>query len=724
MLTPFPRSSLVPSRACGLSIAFALLGACGEGPPVAPEEPEPEPRNPLVEYCGPQSAEVEDRITNLLGQLSLEEKVGMMHGANLLATDGVWLVDGHEGLGVPALHMLDGPRGVSKVVGMQATAFPVPMMRGAAWDPELERQVGAAMAREIRAAGADVLLAPTINILRHPRWGRAQETYGEDVHHLSVHGAAFIEGVQSQGVLATAKHFAVNSIEDTRFDVDVTIDERTLREVYLPHFRRAVVQARVAAVMSAYNSVNGAECDRNQHLLGTILRDDWGFAGFVVSDWFQGTHSDVASLRAGLDIEMPSGRHFAGLVDAVGRGTLTESEIDTSLRRNLRARFCFDLDTNPAVDDPTGLATPEHFALALEVARRGIVLLRNEGALPIDRTTARDVVVMGPLADVENIGDHGSSDVDAAQVVTTLAGLRDRAGAIAITHLEALELGPDEEAAIASADAVVIVAGLTAQSEGEGLIAAGDRESLALPAEQDALIAAVTKLGTPTIVVVQAGASLVFSSWVDSVDAIMMAWYPGSAGGYAIADVIFGDVEPTGRLPVSFPVSESDLPPFDNTSLAVTYEYLHGYRYLQDRGVPARYPFGYGLGYTTFSYGDVQVEPGSGRAGDTFTVALDVTNEGARAGTEVVQAYVSLPSSTVARAPRDLRGFARARIEAGSTEHVTVEIDSHDLAFYDDETRTWKVEAGEYTVEVGHSSEALVKSASFTIEADSDLDDR
>jgi beta-glucosidase len=701
-----------------LGSLLALCVACSGGPSSAGVEEEPPQRDPLVEYCGSRAYEIEDRITAVLEQLSVEDKVRMMHGASLLAVDGVWLVEGHTALGVPPLHMLDGPRGVSRVAGVQATAFPVPMLRGAMWDPELEREVGVAMAREIRAVGADVLLAPTINILRHPRWGRAQETYGEDVHHLSILGAAFVEGVQSQRVLATAKHFAVNSIEDTRFDVDVTIDERTLREVYLPHFRRAVVQAGVGAVMSAYNSVNGADCDRNEHLLGTILRDDWGFGGFVMSDWVLGTHSDVESLRAGLDIEMPSGRWFSGLVAAVQTGTLSEAELDASLRRNLRGRFCFGLDTDPPVRDPAKLGTPEHFELAREVARRGLVLLRNEGVLPIDRSVTRDIVVMGPIADVENTGDHGSSAVDAARVVTALEGLRDGAGPVRVTHLASMELDPEDQATITDADVVVIVAGLTAQDEGEGLIASGDRETLALPSEQEALISAVAALGRPTVVVLHAGASLTISSWVGSVDAVLMAWYPGSAGGLAIADVLFGDVEPSGRLPVTFPMSEDDLPLFDNTSLAVTYDMLHGYPYLQDRGVMPLFAFGHGLSYTTFSYANLEVEPAHVRPGQTLSLHVDVRNDGDRAGVEVVQAYVSAPRSRIPRAPRNLRAFARVELAPGATQRVSLEIDPDDLAYYDTDARAWTLEPLEYVIEIARSSEDILLST--TVEIDSD----
>ena len=317
---------------------------------------------------------------------------------------------------------------------------------------------------------------------------RAQETYSEDTHHMGSMAVGFIEGVQSRGVIASAKHLAVNSIEDTRHRVDVRVDERTLREVYLPHFRRAVVDARVGSVMSAYNQVNGAWCDQSAHLLRDILRGEWGFAGFVESDWILGTHGDVESVRAGLDIEMPAAVHFDRLADALEAGRITEREVDATVRRILRAQLCYGLDARARVaDDPTQRLTPAHLALAREVARRGIVLLRNEPsrgapALPLDAAALRRLVVLGRNADVANLGDRGSSNVIAGDVVTALEGLRARAGAgVAVTHLAGAILDAAGQQAVREADAVVIVTGLQADDEGEATVGAGDRDGLALP---------------------------------------------------------------------------------------------------------------------------------------------------------------------------------------------------------------------------------------------------
>lgn len=665
------------------------------------EEVEPD----LDAYCPRDHVAIEAQIDAWLAALDVPSKVAMMHGVGLLPTNGTWAVAGNEALGIPGLRMLDGPRGVSRVSGETATAFPVGMMRGATWDPELEREVGAAMARELRSVGSDVLLAPTMNLLRHPRWGRAQETYGEDTEHVGAMAAAFIEGVQSEDVIATAKHFAANSIEDTRFDVDVTLDARTLHEVYLPHFRRAVQDANVAAVMSAYNSVNGAHCDVNAPLLRDILGDQWGFAGFVMSDWIQGTHGSVTAVRAGLDVEMPSGAYFHRLVDEVAEGDIDEAELDESLRGVLRAQLCYGLDTDPAVPDPDARETDEHLALAEEVAARGIVLVRNGGILPLDTSMLGELVVMGPLADVENIGDEGSSAVDPAGVVTALEGLTDNAGAATITHIASMSPTTEDDMVIAAADAVVLVVGLGQDDEGEGLIAGGDRDSLALPAEQLELIEHVAALGTPTIVVLEGGGPILVDDWIDLVDAVMIAWYPGMRGGNAIARVMFGDTEPSGRLPASVPFAEDDLPLFDNVSLDVTYEYLHGYRHLAANGTDAALPFGFGLSYTEVSYDAIAIEA---TTDDAVRVRVDVGNVGSRPARETVQLYVSMPDSAVMRAPLDLRGFAKVDIEPGATASVEIEVRLDDLRTWDEAQGGWSaLETGTYVLRAGPSSATL-----------------
>lgn len=655
---------------------------------------------------------LEQRITLLLAQMTVEDKVAQMHGRGLVK--GVFRTPDNERLGIPGFAMVDGPRGVTAIAG-NGTAFPVSMARGATWDTALEERVGEAIGREAKARTANVLLAPTINILRHPRWGRAQETYGEDAVHIGRMGVAFIRGAQRH-VIASVKHFAVNSIENVRNEVDVLVDERTLREVYLPHFRMAVEDARVGSVMLAYNKVNGRYCAENTHLLRDILKGEWGFQGFVESDWDLGTRSTAPSALAGLDIEMPKPVFYgAALLAAVAAGDVEETVLDDAVRRILRAKLGARLETRPVVPEPALVENPYHVALAREVARKSIVLLKNNhGILPIDPGRVRTIAVVGSLAALPNIGDRGSSRVQPSYVVTAVDGIRARAGAIVVREAATDRLSAADELTVAAADLVIVVAGLTADEEGEGQIASGDRRDLRLPREQDALIAAVAKLNRRTVVVLEGGAALTMP-WADDVTAILMAWYPGQEGGHAIAEVLFGDVNPSGRLPVSFPRAESDLPEFVNDASAVTYGYYHGYRHLDREGVEALFPFGFGLSYTRFDYSNLTLSASRIERDGVLRVTTDVTNTGAVFGEEVVQLYISYEGSRVDRAVRDLKGFTRVRLEPGETKTVSLDLNVRDLAFFDVDTGKWEVEPISYRVWVGPSSAELSLSASFDI---------
>lgn len=727
---PAPRGGWA---AVGAIAAVALTGACGgDGPGGGltdggtPDVPSmdagrdytPEPFTPTEAtraYCAgwPERdvVAIEERITAALATLSVTEKVRMIAGAGLALSDGTWAVPGDERLAFPGLHMLDGPRGLSRFRGLNGTAFPVAMMRGATWDPQLERRVGAAMAREHWSAGADVILAPTINVLRHPRWGRAQETYSEDTVHLGALGVAFIQGVQSEGVIASAKHYAANSIEDTRHTVDVQVDERTLREVYLPHFRRAVQEAQVGSVMSAYNRVNGLYCDLHTHLLTDVLKGEWQFQGFVESDWILGTHGDVASLRAGLDLEMPSPAHFRRLPALAAEDPAVERDVDRALRRVLRAQLCFGLDERRRPRDEPGVRESEaHRALAREVATRGAVLLRNEGgALPLGLDER--VVLVGPLADVENIGDTGSSDVAPSDVVTLREGLE--ATSTQVTTLTTLDAGG--EALVAAADAVVVAVGLTADDEGEATIGAGDRSDLALPATHRALVERVAALNPRVIVVLEGGSAIVVDEWIDRVQAVVHAFYPGQEGGLALADLLYARRNFSGRLPFSVPRAEADLPPFDNTSEQVVYGYLHGYRHLDATGTPPRFPFGHGLSYTTFAYDAPTLSARELTEDAELDVRVRVTNTGTMAGVETPQIYLGAVTSSVLRAPRDLRAFAQVELDPGASEEVAFTIPIADLAYWDPDARRWVVEPTEYELWVAASAGELRHAARFRV---------
>jgi len=545
-------------------LCAVLVAACGDSN--GGGQPTPTPTaGPIATptanlgFCGTSLPQVEARIDMLLPQMTLAEKVAQMHGSGI--ADGLWETSGNDELGIPRFRMTDGPRGVGVLTGI-STAFPVAMARGATWDPALEERVGGAIGQEVAAKGGNVLLAPVLAILRHPRWGRAQETYGEDPVHLGDMGVGFIRGAQEH-VIASAKHFAANSIEDTRFTVNVTIDQRSLREIYLPHFRRAVQEANVGSVMSAYNLVNGAYCGENFPLLHEILKGEWGFRGFVESDWLLGTRSTVASAIAGLDIEMP-GANFYGdrLVQAVEAGDVPLATIDTAVRAILRVKFCFGLDRGdpspeiPAADDDD-VASPAHSELALEVARRSIVLLANrDAALPLRRDAVASIAVVGVLADTANLGDTGSSNVRPPFVVTPLQGIRDHAGGVLIRSVDSDDPTSEDEAMIAAADAAIVVVGLTSEDEGESVVGGGDRENLYLSRQQEQLITRTASLNDRTIVILEGGSAITMESWRDDPAAVLMAWYPGQEGGNAIAEVLFGDVNPSAKLPISFPRSK------------------------------------------------------------------------------------------------------------------------------------------------------------------------
>jgi beta-glucosidase len=607
------------------------------------------------------------------------------------------------------------------------------MARGAAFDTDLERRVGDVIGAELRAAGATLTGAVCINLLRHPGWGRAQETYGEDPHHVGELGAAFVDGLQRH-VLACAKHFALNSMENARFTVDVTAGERALHEVYLPHFRR-VIDAGVASIMSAYNSVNGDWCGENAELLTSILRDEWGWDGFVISDFIFGLRHAVASVTAGLDVEMPFRQQRAQALDAaLTEEELTEEDVDSAVARIVGTLLRFaDRLADPAV--AVVAAGVDHRALAREAAVAGTVMARNAGPiLPVDPAAVGRVAVLGALAAVPNLGDGGSSDVHPPSVVTPLAGIR-------VGFADAEVVHHDDDASVAAdADLVVVVVGFTAEDEGEfidveataelahlfpslpedggaspeetdvgpdgaepfdgvpegGFLAGGDRRSLRLSDQDEALIAAAAAASERVVVVVMSGSAVVMP-WLDSVPATLLIWYPGMEGGHALADVLTGRAEPGGRLPFAVPRHEAHLVPFDPDATAVTYDLFHG-QWLFDRdGVEPHLPFGWGLGYTTWGLGDASVALTTGTTeGEVQTL---VTNTGDRDGTTVVQLFGGRPDSGYERPMRRLLGFAKVTVAPDESARVRVPFDLAVLAIR--EGGGWVQEPGRYELTVG-----------------------
>jgi beta-glucosidase len=657
--------------------------------------------------------ELDTQVERVLARMTLAQKAAYMRGASITAIHDLYLACDDQSTGRPPFKMVDGPRGVRAGV---ATTFPVAMARGASWDVSLEERVGEAIALEARAHGANVLLAPAVNLLRHPGWGRAQETYGEDPLHVGRLGFAFIAGAQRH-LVASVKHFALNSIENNRFDVDVRADARTLRETYLPHFELCVRGAHVGSVMSAYNKVNGSYCGENEELF-RILKREWGFRGFVESDWILGTRSTVASAKAGLDLEMPQENYYGKkLFEAVQQGKVSPAALDDAVRRLLRVNFAFGLDalTEPSRDV---IECGAHGELALEAAHKSTVLLKNErGLLPLRAKELKHVVLVGSLANTPNTGDRGSSDVHSSYVVTPLAGLTDALPRANVEHVQSERLDAAAERAISAADVAVVVVGLTFREEGENIPLSeggGDRVELGLPHAQQALIMRVAELNPRTVVVVQAGSAVTLSPWIERVPAVFYSFYAGMLGGEALADLLLGRVSPSAKLPISFARAE-DLPPFDPRSHVAHYERDIGYMRLLDRGATPERPFGFGLGYGKFAYRSLTLEPTRHADPCALRALVEVENVGGCAADEVVQLYATKPDAHVPRAVRWLVGFGRLSLKPGERKRLSMRLDARSLAHWDVARGEFVVEAGNYIFLAGESSLTLPLEASFRV---------
>jgi beta-glucosidase len=627
-------------------------------------------------------------------------------------------------LGIPGIRFSDGARGV--VIG-PSTAFPVTMARAATWDPSLEEQVGLAIGAETRAREANYSASVCVNLLRHPAWGRAQECYGEDPVLTGRMGSAMVRGVRVN-VMACVKHFALNSMENERFEVDVQVDEHALHEVYLPHFK-AVVDAGADSIMTAYNRVRGEYMDVNGALLTGVLREEWGFTGFVTSDWVFGTHDAVASLQAGMDVEMPLRLLRArALPGALRSGAVTRATVLRSARRILRTTLLHAASRPVAGwrDDP--IASPAHRALALRAATESIVLLKNApvGAaplLPLD-PGIRHLAVVGRLAERANLGDHGSSRVRPPSTVSPLQGLRTALPGVRITTAS----GPSARAAAAAAataDTAIVVVGLDQHDEGESVVTGGvevgvlgkafnsgplrapliglahlasrfvrggDRSSLELRPSDVELVRAVAAANPRTVVVLVGGSAILTESWRERVPAVLLAWYGGMEGGHALANVLIGEAEPGGRLPFVVPTDVAHLPPFDSAAKSVVYDDRWGQRLLDADGHVAAFPFGFGLGYTTMEHR--LLEHRFDDAGGSADVL--VTNTGDRAGSTVVQVYAA--DVSLDRPVAQLLGFQKVTLAAHADTVVRVTLDAGPTLERDPGTRTWRPRPGEWAI--------------------------
>ncbi|MET0713934.1 MAG: glycoside hydrolase family 3 C-terminal domain-containing protein [Mycetocola sp.] len=657
--------------------------------------------------------------------LTLAQKASLLSGRDFWSTKPI------TEAGIPSIILTDGPHGVRRQAGnadhlgindsLPSTCFPLAVAVGSSWDPELAARVGAAVGREGRAFGVSVILGPGVNIKRSPLCGRNFEYYSEDPYLSGVLGAAHVTGMQQAGVGASVKHFAANNQEHERMRISADVDERTLREIYLPAFERVVVEGHPATVMCSYNKINGIYASHNTWLLTDILRRDWGFAGAVVSDW--GAVSDrVAGVAAGMDLEMPGsgGATDKQIVDAVLAGTLSEDLVDEAVRRVLTLTEL----PHDATDD---LDVEGHHALAREVAADSIVLLKNDAnTLPV-QPNAR-VAVIGAFATEPRFQGGGSSHINPTRVDAALDAIRDQSGADGVTveyaHGFTLDGAGDptaliEEATIVAgrADVAILFVGLGDREESEGF----DRDTLSLPQAQVDLISAVSQAAARTVVVLSNGGVVSLEGWHDQVDAIVEGWLLGQAGGSALSDVLFGRVNPSGRLAESIPVRLEDNPswlnfPGEQGHVRYGEGIFVGYRYYTTAGVPVRYAFGHGLSYTTFSTDNLTIRA----VGDAeVDVSVTVTNTGNRAGKHVVQVYVSGGDTAVRRPARELRGFEKVSLEPGESTTISLRLDRRAFAYWDVELGQWVVPAGEYRVQIGADASTVVREQAITLTGDS-----
>lgn len=648
-------------------------------------------------------------VKKILDEMTLEEKAALCTGATAWTTMPV------KRLGVPEIMVSDGPHGVRRTIdlnslglqGMPATCFPTASCLSSTWNVELIEEMGQALGEEAIALGVDVLLGPGNNMKRSPLCGRNFEYYSEDPYLAGEMAAYFINGVQSKGVGTSLKHFAANNQEYERFRINAIIDERSLREIYLPAFETAVKKGKPWTVMCAYNKLNGTFCSEHHELLVDILKNEWGFEGLVVSDW-GAVRDRVKALQGGLDLEMPGPkpRRVQAVVEAVRNGELDEAVLDEAVRRILKVIF-------KAVQTPKGKEYDKdaHHALARRIAGEGIVLLKNNGILPLQNT--RHIAIIGQSAKQPHFQGGGSSRITTTQVDIPLEELRKQMPNAELTYSQGYPDTPDfqqvliDEAvkAAKSAEIALLYVALPGYKESEGY----DRADLNLTRQQVALIKAVSAVQPRTIVILNNGSCVAMSEWIDGVAAVVEAWMMGQAGGGAIADVLTGKVIPSGKLSETFPIKAADAPPhlnFPGGNGEVRYGegIFIGYRYYEAKGMPVLFPFGHGLSYTTFQYSNPRLSADAFKDVDGLSVSVDITNTGKIKGKEIVQVYVRDQKSTLVRPEKELKGFAKIELKPGETKTVTIRLDFRAFAYYHPAHKKWITENGEVDILIGASS--------------------
>ena len=709
------------------------------------------------DYNGKETtSEFDKKIDSLVAQMTLEEKIGMLHGNSMFTTTGV------ERLGIPELKMADGPLGVREEISRDnwspagwdndfATYYPASGALAATWNTEMAYTFGNSVGQELRARGKDMLLSPAINIVRTPLGGRTYEYMTEDPFLNKEMSVPLVVGLQDNDVMACIKHYAANNQETNRDIYDVQMDERTLREIYLPAFKAAVTEAKAYAVMGAYNKFRGEYLCENDYMLNKILRDEWGFKGVVVSDW-AAVHSTVKSLENGLDIEMGTPKPFNEffladkLIAAAKAGEISEAEIDVHVKRILYVLF--QVKAMGSKDRVKGsIATEAHYQDAYKIASEAVVLLKNENnALPLKLDGVKSIAVIGNNATKKNaLGGFGAG-VKTKREVTPLEGLKNKLpesikinyaegylerydvknkgklgditlnGPVTIDQLDPAKLQEAIEAA-RNSDMAIVFAGSNRDYETE----ASDRRNLNLPFGQEELINKVRAVNPNTIVVLIAGAPFDIVDLSQKSPTLVWSWFNGSEGGNALIDVLLGKINPSGKLPWTMPRRIEDSPAHATNSFpgdkTVNYAegILVGYRWFDTKEIEPLYPFGYGLSYTNFEFSDLKTDKKVYNENDVVEVSFEIKNTGKVDGKEVAQLYISKPNSTVQRALKELKGFKKVFVKSGTSEKVIITLPVKELAYYDADKKQWVVEQGTYHIKIGKSSRDIPIETSVNI---------
>lgn len=703
---------------------------------------------------------IEERVQDALSKMTLEEKVAMCHAQSKFSSPGV------PRLGIPENWMTDGPHGIRQEVAWDewvgagwtndsCTAFPALTCLAATWNPQMARLYGKNLAEEARYRNKNVLLGPGVNIYRTPLNGRNFEYMGEDPYLTSRMVVPYIQGVQQNGVAACVKHFALNNQETDRDHVNVEVDDRALHEIYLPAFKAAVQEGKVWALMGAYNQYKNEHCCHNQYLLKEILKKQWGFDGVVVSDW-GGVHDTKQAIENGLDMEFGSwtnGLNWGAsnaydnyymatpYLEGLRKGTYSVKELDDKVRRILRLVFRTTMNRNR----PYGsFASPEHARVGQIISEEGMVLLQNKGGLLPVQSEVKRILVVGENAIKRMTIGGGSSSLKVKKEVSPLEGIRLRAGKdIKVDFVQGYESPLQKEQdlkgakepekkkidavalrleaveAAKEADLVFFIGGLNKNEHQD--CEGADRENMNLPYEQDALISALAQANKNVVVVIISG-NAVAMPWVNEVPAILEAWYSGSSGGTALASILFGDTNPSGKLPFTFPVKLEDNSahalgeyPGDHTKVTYKEGIFVGYRWHDKQKLKPLFSFGHGLSYTSFQYSKISMDKKEMTADETITVKVRVKNTGSREGKEIVQLYIRDKKSSLPRPEKELKGFEKVSLLAGEEKEVAFTVDRQALSFYDDRKQAWVAEKGDFEVLIGASASDIKDKVVFRL---------